>query len=107
MRLGNHSLNIEDGRYKQPKIPRERRICFLCNLSKVETETHFLFEFPAYNTQRKAFSKELERYSLEQLANESSLKCFMETKRDQQLILLGKYIENLFEHRITLSSDSK
>ena len=36
-RLSNHSLNIEAGRYKQPKIPREQRICLLCNLSKVET----------------------------------------------------------------------
>ena len=104
LRLSNHSLNIEAGRYKQPKIPREeQRICFFCNLSKVETETHFLFECPAYDTQRKAFSKELECYSLEQLPNESSLKCFMETKQDKQLILLGKYIENLFKHRITLS----
>ena len=105
--LSNHSLNIEAGRYNQPKIPRERRICFLCNLSKVETETHFLFECPAYEAQRKAFSKEFERYSLEQLPNESSLKCFMETKQDQQLILLGKYIDNLFKHRITLSLDAK
>ena len=58
-------------------------------------------------TLRKAFIKELEHYSLEQLPNESSLKCFMETKRDQQLILLGKYIENLFKHRITLLLDAK
>ena len=44
LRLSNYSLNIEAGRYKQPKIPRERRIRFLCNLSKIETENHFLFE---------------------------------------------------------------
>ena len=100
-------MNIETGRYKQPKIPRERRICFLCNLSKVETETHFLFECPAYDTQRKAFSKEFERYSLEPLPNESLLKRFRKTKQDQQLILLGRYIENLFKHRITLSLDGK
>ena len=63
LHLSNPSLNIEAGQYKQTKNPRERRICFLCNLSKVKTETHFLFECPAYDTQRKAFSKELERYS--------------------------------------------
>ena len=39
--------------------------------------------------------------------NESLLKCFMETKQEHQLILLGKYIENLFEHRTTLSLDAK
>ena len=60
-----------------------------------------------HTTLKKAFSKELESYSLEQLPNEFSLKCFMETKQDQQLILLGKYIENLFKHRITLSLDAK
>ena len=63
------------------------------------------YDSPAYDTQRKAFSKELERYSLEQLPNESSLKCFMETKQDQQLFLLGKYIVKLF--KLTLSLDAK
>ena len=57
LRLSNHSLNIEAGRYKKPKIPREQRICFLCNLSKVETESHFLFECPAYALKEKLLIK--------------------------------------------------
>ena len=38
--------------------------------------------------------------------NESTLKSFI-TKQDQQLILLGNYIETLFKHRISLSIDAK
>ena len=53
-RLSNHSFNIEAGRYKQPKIPRERRIGLLCNLSKVETETHFLC-VPSTRHSKKSF----------------------------------------------------
>ena len=44
-RLSNHSLMIEAGRYKN--IPKEFRFCYFCP-NKVETETHFLINCPAY-----------------------------------------------------------
>ena len=45
-RLSNHSLKIETQRYKRPHIPREKRVCSLCN--KLEDEEHVIFVCPLY-----------------------------------------------------------
>ena len=42
----NHSLEIEKGRHTG--IPREERICKVCDLGKMEDEQHFLLECPGY-----------------------------------------------------------
>ena len=34
---------IELGRYQIDHLPREIRLCLLCKLNQVESETHFLF----------------------------------------------------------------
>ena len=44
-RLSNHDLKIETGRYH--KIPRENRVCDLCEV--VEDEQHVIFVCPRYN----------------------------------------------------------
>ena len=46
-RLSNHNLKIETGRYSVPKIPRELRICDICN--EIEDEAHVIFKCPIYN----------------------------------------------------------
>ena len=51
-RLSNHSLRIETGRYDH--TPPELRYCPFCE-NLVETEIHFLFECPMYNTIRDIF----------------------------------------------------
>jgi exonuclease III len=51
LRISNHSLHIETGRYKRPKTPRDKRICNLCN-EGVEDEYHFLFKCKAHNNLR-------------------------------------------------------
>ena len=43
----SHTLQIETGRHRD--IPREDRLCKLCNLKQVEDEEHFMTECPAYN----------------------------------------------------------
>jgi hypothetical protein len=44
IRLSNHRLRIETGRYERPYLPREDRLC-ICKKS-VEDEAHFLFQCP-------------------------------------------------------------
>jgi hypothetical protein len=39
-RISNHKLRIERGRYEN--IPREERICKLCDSGEVENEFHFV-----------------------------------------------------------------
>ena len=43
----SHKLHIERGRHLN--IPREERLCQLCDMNKVEDEEHFILECPTYN----------------------------------------------------------
>ena len=47
LRISNHKLNIETGRYN--KISRCDRICPVCGLN-IEDEIHFLFDCPKYSS---------------------------------------------------------
>ena len=48
-RFGTFPINIELGRYRNPKVPPENR---LCENPAVEDEKHFLVECAGYNTLR-------------------------------------------------------
>ncbi|CAB4043043.1 Hypothetical predicted protein [Paramuricea clavata] len=48
LRLSNHKLMIELGRYEN--IPREDRICKVCQAGEIETEHHFLTSCEAYSS---------------------------------------------------------
>lgn len=55
LRLSNHCLKIEKGRYKRPIIPREDRVCEFCieqGNRVVEDEVHFLLSCPALSELR-------------------------------------------------------
>ena len=54
-RLSSHELMIERGRYEN--IPRDDRICKCCNMSKIESEYHFLLVCPLFADLRKKFFK--------------------------------------------------
>ena len=43
IRIGNHNLKIENGRFTIPKTPEDLRICDHCNLNSVGNEMHILF----------------------------------------------------------------
>ena len=49
LRISNHKLNIETGRYD--KISRCDRFCPVCGLN-IEDEIHFLFDCPKYSSVR-------------------------------------------------------
>ena len=49
MRCSNHPLAIEKGRQKNPKTPREHRLCVLCNEQAIEDEDHFLPKCTTYS----------------------------------------------------------
>ena len=54
LRVSNHFLNIETGRYKKPFVPREERLCNLCRDS-IEDEFHFLCRCPDLGEIRKKY----------------------------------------------------
>jgi hypothetical protein len=54
LRVSNHSLQIEVGRYHKPKkIPAHERFCLICKELKVENEAHFLLDCVKYNGLRE------------------------------------------------------
>ena len=61
IRMSTHKLEIETGRYKN--IDKDKRVCNACNLSKTESEEHFLLECPKYSHHRKYFSEEIKSIS--------------------------------------------
>ena len=60
LRIGNHKLMIESGRYDQ--IPRENRLCPSYRSNEIEEETHFLFNCPKYSIQRDEFYNKVQFY---------------------------------------------
>ena len=53
LRVSDHLLRIESGRHDN--IPREQRLCQLCNLHEVENEFHFLLICPALSELRLSY----------------------------------------------------
>ena len=53
IRCSNHPLAIEKGRQKNPKTPREERICTVCEENAIEDEEHFLLKCPTYSILRE------------------------------------------------------
>ena len=49
IRCSNHPLEIEKGRHKNPKTPRQERLCKLCYDQVVEDEDHFLLRCTTYS----------------------------------------------------------
>ena len=43
-RISSHTLEIETGRHRRPKVPIEERTCKICRSNSVEDEQHFLIE---------------------------------------------------------------
>lgn len=58
LRCGCLPLEIELGRYRNPKIPLDQRICNLCNTG-TEDETHFLTTCPALTDARSPLYLEM------------------------------------------------
>jgi len=58
LRISSPKLRIETGRNE--KIPRDERLCSLCNCNKIEDETHFSLECPIYFSIRDRFFSKIE-----------------------------------------------
>ena len=63
-RCGTFPINIELGRYRNPKVPPENRLCKVCENPAVEDEKHFLVECSGYNTLRNELFTDLNIHHL-------------------------------------------
>ena len=58
LRISSHKILIETGRYDN--IPRNERVCNVCNCKTIEDEIHFLVDFPSYSSSRDKFFTKIE-----------------------------------------------
>jgi hypothetical protein len=57
MRVSDHFLEIERGRYT--RIKKENRICKFCDLKEIEDEFHFFFRCKNNHTLRNILCKDI------------------------------------------------
>ena len=53
LRTSSHKLLIETGRYDN--IPRNEKVCNVCNCKTIEDEIHFLLDCPSYSSLKDMF----------------------------------------------------
>ena len=104
LRISNHKLMIEIGRYNQ--TTKDNRYCPFCGSNLIEDEVHFLFQCPTYSMIRNIFYHKVKtlipnitQLPIDGLINElmNSYNYFINT----QFI---KYISACFDVRDKLSS---
>ena len=104
LRISNHKLMIEIGRYNQ--TTKDNRYCPFCGSNLIEDEVHFLFQCPTYSMIRNIFYHKVKtlipnitQLPIDGLINElmNSFNYFINT----QFI---KYISACFDVRDKLSS---
>ncbi len=90
-------LEIETGRYKG--LPREERICSLCNTG-IEDQIHFALKCPVYNN----FRNEFNITCIERIPNWATLNDTQKivTLFNDHSRLFGKYVKKIFVHRKSL-----
>ena len=65
LRVSNHNLRIEEGRYENKKqniqrTPEEERLCKICNSNQIEDEKHFLCQCIIYDNIRTPLFDEIQ-----------------------------------------------
>ena len=85
-RCSDHTLEIERGRHNN--IPREERVCKVCDCEETETEEHFLIKCKFYETLKS-------KYQIRQYENSLIFLC------QTSPACLGRYLIDAFAERKT------
>ena len=88
LRLSNHKLAIETGRYSRPFKKPAERICPICKI-EMEDEYHFLNICPAYQEKRCSLLDYLEKEYRIKISRMSPNKIFMFLINPPGIIKLG------------------
>ena len=83
-RVSAHNLEIERGKYYN--IPRNMRVCKLCNMQAVESEFHFLLTCPAYRQLRQQYIGPSSWATIEKFTS------LMSVSSKRRLLNLSKFI---------------
>ena len=86
---------IEHGQYQIYHLPRENRLCPLCNSNQVD-EIHFLFKGNKYSVQRQAFINQINRIipEFDKKLSPESIKLIMNSKEHHVNKLVLKFVSS-------------
>ena len=103
-KISNHKLTIEHGRYQIDHLPRENRLCPLCNSNQVEYEIHFLFQYNKYSVKRQAFINQSNRIipDFNKKSSPESIKLIMNSKEHHVNKLVMKFVSSCIKIRDSL-----
>ena len=107
LRLSNHNLAIETGRYVRPYKKPEERICPICK-KDVEDERHFLTQCPAYQEKRSTLFEYLNkkyRISVDTMAPDYVFLLLINPPSKNKPVqkLIAKYVFDCYEKRRSLA----
>ena len=100
-RAGSHTLEIERGRYSNPRTPINERLCVKCR--EIEDEQHFLMRCSMYKQGRiELFDKTATLYSsFQQLSDQEQFIFLMSSTNSKVLSWTGKFIHCSMHLRAT------
>ena len=103
-KISNHKLMIEHGRYQIDHLPKENRLCALCNSHQVEDEIHFLFQCNKYLVQRQAFINQSNRIipDFDKKSSPESIKLIMNSKEHHVNKFVMKFVSSCMKIRDSL-----
>ena len=106
LRLSNHKLAIETGRYVRPYKKPEERICPICK-KDVEDEIHFLTPCPVYQEKRSTLFEYLNkeyRISVDRMAPDDVFLLLINPPSKNKPVqkLIAKYVFDCYEKRRSL-----
>ena len=98
-RAGSHTLEIERGRYTNPRTPIHLRLCAICN--EIEDEKHFLISCKMFADERlKLFNKIGELNPVfNQLNSHQKFVHLMKNINKQQITWIAKFIHDAMNKR--------
>ena len=100
MRISDHNLHIESGRYGKNRKAETERTCPFCP-SKVENKSHFLLECPKYSKERKSLTDKVEEYvhSFTSMNIETKFKMLMKANNCHFLLEFAIFIKQAMKIR--------
>ena len=92
LRMSNHKLFIETGRYGKERLDRDMRICKYCTLGVPEDEQHFLLDCPYYRLERYDFLRIIARFiNIDTLSKEEITTEILKCQNNELASAVGKF----------------
>ena len=107
-RISSHTLEIETGRHRRPKVPVEERTCKICESNSVEDEQHFLRECLApeiVQLRKKLIATAITCIpNYTNLNNRDKFNEILTNRESEMISALGSYLTLAFQKRYQLLS---